>query len=372
MPLHQKILGGLERTFPSSSTRRSMEIEDLLAARLAFERQRPPGLKGQALEALMQQGRSEREQGIAASFGAQAPFPQDPDLSLLAGFPRETLEILGDIRAKKPAPKAIEKLTPLEKIQQGRLLLNKHRGAGVNLLNSGLADSGSTYRIPKDTKPQVGKGLADLFIAYNDATEDIDFDLPTSAPVLDKIESGLLKNLVQSESFQRATPAGQTDIAKAADKFFQAKRKMRQKNLSVREGILQDVIDGKELKGGKKRVYEEIIKRRDLLSPEDIENRTIARLRAYREERKKAIEANDLDGLASLISSAEEKLMGRSDPEVVEGLVWATFEAHYRTKRKQDISEDEFDRKVDELINKFEYDAETAVRLVRFRFKVIQ
>lgn len=299
------------------------------------------------------------------------PPPGPPTVEQALTTPE--LRARAGIGAKIPAPTPTDKrLTPLQKIEQGRLLLDKDRGAGIDLLNAGLADSGSTYRIPKKTESQVVRGLADLFIDYNTATEDIDFNLPSNAAVLDKIESGLLKDLVKSESFQRATPAGQTDISKAADKFFQAKRKMRQKSLTTRETILGKVVAGENLTAGERKIYNEVIKKKDPLTPEDVEARTTARLRAYREEKKKAIESDDLDGMASLISSAEEKLMGRSDPEVVEKLVWATFEAHYRTKKKKNVSPDEFDRRTNELMDKFGYNRETAVRLLRLKFKVVQ
>ncbi|KKN79595.1 hypothetical protein LCGC14_0337990 [marine sediment metagenome] len=295
----------------------------------------------------------------------------------------ESLLTLPELRAKagigaKVPAKEVKRLTPIQKIEQGRLLLDTEggRGAGVSLLNQGLAAAGSTYRVPKNSPTQVVTGMADLMIGYNAATKDIDFNLPANAAKLDTIESGLLENLTKSEAFQRATPDNKTKMANAAGKFFEAKRKMRQKSRTVRETILDKVTRGIPLTTSEQKVYDEAIKRKDPLTPEEVgertEARTLARLKSYRQERQKAIATNNLDDLRSLITDAEEKLLGRADPEEVERLMWGTLEAHYRTKRKPKISPDEFEKRGEELETNYGYNEETIVRLLRLQFKVTQ
>ncbi len=332
--------------------------------------------------------------------GAAEQFGVPEAQRFAVGLPQEEFDIRGGIQAKRPAPgKSLaqieaeaaavargkgtgkfaptdKKLTPIQMLDKSVALWDKDPVLARKLGNEALKQSGSTFRFEVSTDPQVGKGMAELMIDYNAATEKIDFNLPANAVELDKIESGLLKDLTQTESYLRATPDNQTKMANAAGKFFQAKRKMRQKSRTVRETILDKVIAGKELTPGEQKVYDETIKRKDPQTPSEAgalqEARTTARLTAYREERTRAIETNDLDGLRSLITDAEEKLLGRADPEEVERLMWGTLEAHYRTKSKPEISPDEFEQMSGELAFKFGYDDETVVRLLRLQFKVIQ
>ena len=396
MPLAQNILERLEATFvPGSSLIRGRRVSEK-SKQEAIQRQLEISLAQQKQALLDPRVAGAREQDLAAQ-QALAQIGQTQGLppvglpesrlagrtpaqqSVITATPetRRLQRIAAGLEAKIPAPvEKDKKLTPVQKLTRSSALWDQDRGAAINLANSALAESGSTYRIPKDTPSQVGRGMADLMIDYNTATEKIDFNLPANAVDLDKIESGLLKDLVNTESYLRATPDNQTKMANAAGNFFKAKRKMRQKSRTVRETILDKVISGKTLTSPEQKVYDETIKRKDPQTPSEAgalqAARTTARLTAYREERTKAIETNDLDGLRSLITDAEEKLLGRADPEEVERLMWGTLEAHYRTKRKPEISPDEFERRGEELEAKYGYNEETIVRLLRLQFKVAQ
>lgn len=361
----------------------SLQLQQEEAKRAAIQRElenriaqaqekRALTLHGQQQTALTELGRRTPPPG-----GQLFPPLQPGPPNLQESFSLPVLRKQAGVGAAVPVPvKKDKKLTPIQMLTKSVNLWDKDRPLAIKLGNEALKQSGSTFRFEASTTSQVGRGMADLMIDYNTATEKIDFNLPVNAPVLDKIESGLLEGLTKSEAFQRATPDNQTKMANAAGKFFEAKRKMRQESRTVREEILRKVLDGKPLKPGEKRVYDETIKRKDPLTPTEIgerqEARTTARLKAYRRERLKAITTNNLDDLRSLITDAEEKLLGRADPAEVERLMWDTLEAHYSTKRRQEISPDELSQMRGELQFKFGYDQETAIRLLRLQFEVIQ
>ena len=304
----------------------------------------------------------------------QAPGPP----SLESGLNIAELRARADIGVKVPAPSPKDKkLTPIQMLDKSVALWDKDPALARKLGNEALKQSGTDFRFSTQIDSQVGKGLNEQFIAYNEQTANIDFNLPKNAADLDKIESGLLENLAKTETYQRATPKAQTSMTIELERFFEAKRKMRQKSRTVRETILGKVANGEALTKPEQKVYDDIIKRRELQTPEEAGRaqfaRTTQRLRAYRTERLKAITTNNLDDLRSLIFEQETALVGADvDLERVDALMWKTIEKHYSTKRKQEISPEEADQLGEQLEADFNYDEATIIRLLDLQFKVIR